>query len=94
MLDNGLPLADEQRQKLVALLLAETKPPKRFGPYDYYVVTVQMAKLPEEKLKPLFDDAQWRMLRQQLNNMRAMEQWLKQSGAMSADDEKEGDANE
>lgn len=87
MLDNGLPLNDEQRQRLVALLLAETKPPKRFGPYDYYVVMVQMAKLPEDKLKPLFDDVQWRMLRQQLNNMRAMEQWLRQTGTLSDGDE-------
>ena len=87
MLDNGLPLNDEQRQKLVALLLAETKPPKRFGQYDYYVVMVQMGKLPEDKLKPLFDDGQWRMLRQQLNSMRGMEPWLKQTGALSDGDD-------
>jgi hypothetical protein len=86
MLDNGLPLTDEQRQKLVNLLVTETKPPKKFGPYDYYVVMVQMGKLPEEKLKPLFDDLQWRMLRPQLNSMRGMEQWLKQTGTIDADE--------
>jgi hypothetical protein len=93
MLDNGLPLSDDQRQKLVALLVAETKPPKRFGQYDYYVIMVQMGKLPEDKLKPLFDDLQWRMLRPQLNNMRGMEQWLKQTGTLSDGDEAGADKN-
>jgi len=87
MLDNGLPLHDEQRRKLVELLVADTKPPKRFGQYDYYVVLIQMAKLPEGKVKPLFDAAQWRAVQQQLNNTRGMEQWLKQNGVMGDDAE-------
>jgi hypothetical protein len=87
MLDNGLPLHDEQRRKLVELLVADTKPPKRFGQYDYYVVLIQMAKLPEGKVKPLFDAAQWRAVQQQLNNTRGMELWLKQNGVMGDDAE-------
>jgi hypothetical protein len=90
MLDNGLPLNDEQRRKLVALLVEQTKPPKRFGQYDYYVVMIQMAKLPEGNVKPLFDTVQWKALQQQLNNMRGMEQWLKQNGVFG--DNAEDDA--
>ncbi len=90
MLDNGLPLHDEQRRKLVALLVEETKPPKRFGQYDYYVVMIQMAKLPESKVKPLFDAVQWKAVQQQLNGMRRMEPWLKQNGVFG--DNAEDDA--
>ena len=80
MLENSMPLDDQQRQKLLKLIEQETQPPKKYGQYDYYVVLVQMAKIPEAKLKPLFDDGQWRVLKQQLTQMRGMEQFLKQNG--------------
>jgi hypothetical protein len=80
MLENSMPLDDQQRQKLLQLIEQETQPPKKFGQYDYYVVLVQMSKIPENKLKPLLDEGQWRVLKQQLTQMRGMEQFLKQNG--------------
>src|SRR5262249_23078167 len=62
VLENALPLVDEQRQAITKLLEENTEPPKRFSQYDYYYVLLQMAKMPEEKLKGIFDDTQWRML--------------------------------
>ena len=75
------------------MLLEETKPPRKFGhQYDYYVIMWQAAKLPEDKLKPLFDDVQWKVLNQQFAQMQGMEQWLKQFGVLSLEaDAADGD---
>jgi len=84
MLENGMPLRDEQRQKLMKLLVEETEPPKKFGQpqYDYYVVMLQAAKLPESKVRPIFDDAQWRALSQQFAQAKGMEPNLRRSGIL------------
>jgi hypothetical protein len=82
ILENGMPLRDQQRQRFMNVLVKETQPPKRFGQahYDYYVVMLHAAKLPEGKLKPIFDDAQWRALSQQFTQAKAMEPTLRSSG--------------
>jgi hypothetical protein len=77
MLDNSVGLSAEQRRKFVKVLLEDTQPPRKFGQYDYYVVMYQASKLPEAKLKPIFDDAQWRLLTQQFTQAKGMEQFLK-----------------
>jgi hypothetical protein len=82
MLDNALPLREEKRQKFISLILEKTKPPRRFGLQDYYVVMWNISKIPEADLKALFDDTEWKVLRQQFNQVRGMEQWLKQSGLL------------
>lgn len=87
MLENAVPLRDEQRQKLIALIVAETPLPRRFGQYDYYLLLWNISKLPDEKLKPIFDATQWKVLKQQLAQGRGMEQWLKQSGMLPKEDE-------
>ena len=79
MLENSLPLRDDQRQRVRKLLRYETQPPRKFGQYDYYVVMYQLSKLPEEKLKPIFEEAQWRLLSKQFQQARGMEQFLKQN---------------
>jgi hypothetical protein len=77
VLDDALGLSAEQRRRFIKLLLEDTHPPRRYGQYDYYVVMVQAAKLPEAKLRPIFDDAQWKLLGQQLMQMKGMEEFLK-----------------
>jgi len=78
ILENGLPLVDEQREKITKLLEEETQPPKRFSQYDYYYVLLQLTKLPEEKLKGVLDETQWKMLQPYLAQAKGMEQFLKQ----------------
>jgi len=78
ILENGLPLLDEQREKITKLLEDESQPPKRFSQYDYYYVLLQMAKLPEDKLKGILDETQLKMLQPYLMQARGMEQFLKQ----------------
>jgi hypothetical protein len=84
-LDRSVGLSDEQRRRLVELLVKETQPPKRFGQNDYWFMMLQASKLPESKIKPIFDDIQWRILQRQLMQGRGMEQWLKMSGVIDDD---------
>ena len=87
MLENALPLRDEQRQKVITLIVEETNPPRSFGQQqDYYVVMWNISKIPEKTLKPLFSDAEWKILNQQFAQVRGLEQWLKQSGALAKDE--------
>lgn len=90
MLENAMPLRDEQRQKLINLIAEETKPPRSFGQQqDYYIVMWNISKIPEKTLKPLFNDAEWEVLNQQFQQVRGLEQWLKQSGALAKDEVEE-----
>lgn len=78
MMERNMPLRAEQRERFIELLKTETKPPKAFGQYDYYVILYQLTRVPDEKLKPIFDAAQWKVLKQYTAQARAMEAWLKQ----------------
>lgn len=90
MLENALPLRDEQRQKFINLIVEESKPPRGYGQQqDYYVVMWNISKIPEKKLKTLFTDTEWKVLNQQFQQVRGLEQWLKQSGILPKDGEAE-----
>jgi len=79
-LANTVALRHEQHEALIKLLVEETQPPYLFGQMDNYVVMYKMAGLPPEKLKPLFDDRQWKLLQQQFIQARGMESHLVQGG--------------
>ena len=81
-LDESLVMDAGQRRQFERLLLEETRPPVRFGPYDRSVVMLQAARIPEDKLKPLFDDHQWKVLSRQLQKARELEPFLKSSGML------------
>jgi len=81
-LDQLVGFRDEQRRKLVELILSETQPPTRFGQYDYYLVMYQAGQIAKAKLKPLFEDRQWALLNRQLNQMRGMQQFLQNQGLL------------
>jgi hypothetical protein len=83
MLDNVMMLRDDQRQAFVQLLLKETRLPLVFSESDHYVVMWQMSRLPEDKLKPLFDDEQWKILNTQFSQMRSIGRYLKQNGRLA-----------
>lgn len=95
MVDNVIPLRDEQRQKLIRLLVDETRLPRVLTEYDHYVILWQLTRMPEDKLKPLFDEAQWKELVRQLERYRSVERFLKESGRLSFDgDPPPGEAEE
>jgi len=77
-LESSLPLTAEQRDGFEKLLLAETRPPKKFSQFDVQVVLLQAANLPEAKLKNIFDDGQIKSLNQIFQQVKGMEPVLKQ----------------
>ncbi len=81
-LDQSVGFRDDQRRKLVDLIVNETSMPTRFGQYDYYLVLYQAGKISEAKLKPLFEVRQWALLNRQLNQGRGMEQFLRTQGLL------------
>lgn len=86
--EESMPLHDAQRQELIALLLKELKPPRKsIIQNTVYAVTVRMSLLPDDKLKPVFDRTQWKIVRAHLDNYKGGVQWLKQSGQWAEDDD-------
>jgi hypothetical protein len=81
-IENSMPLTAAQREKFIALLLAETQPPKVFGTYDYYVIMLQASKLPEAKLESIFDASQMSMLKRAFQKSRTVEQTLKRENIL------------
>ncbi|MGE5194648.1 MAG: hypothetical protein ACM3U2_19320 [Deltaproteobacteria bacterium] len=79
-LDDDLSLRAAQRRQLEQVLLDETRAPAHFSQYDPMVVLVQAARLPEDKLKPLFDGPQWKILKRQLDQALGVEPFLKANG--------------
>lgn len=93
MLHQSVPLRDAQWRQLITLMANETKPSRTSGPYDAYVVLWQLGRLPEERLKPLFSEAQWKRVNAQLARYQQMEPMLKQSGQL-LDEDDEADRKE
>jgi hypothetical protein len=85
--DAVLGLRDDQRRRLVQLILNKTRPPKHFGQSDRLLVLVQMSRLPEEDLKSILDPAQWPEMRRRLVNARRMLPALKQNGLILDEDD-------
>jgi len=89
MMGESLGLTDGQHRRLVDLLVAETKPTGRFGQYKQYEIYLFMyraALLPEAKLRPIFDDAQWRSVSRSLGMAKGYENFLRTAGLLDRDD--------
>ncbi len=48
-------LTERDRQRFLAVLMNDARPPKTFGQWDYWYLMLQTAKLPEAELKAIFD---------------------------------------
>ena len=42
-------------RRFVGLLVNDARPPRKSGQRDYWYLMLQAARLPEAKLKPIFD---------------------------------------
>jgi hypothetical protein len=62
----NLGLNDDQRHRLNELLLKETRPSRRLGPYRHWGLLLQVSKIPESRIKLIFDEAQWDKLHSEL----------------------------
>ena len=81
-LDSSVGLEIRQRKQLQKLVVEETNPPKAGGPYDVYVVLYQLAKLPRDRIRPIFHESQWRLMSQQLDMMQGYENMLVKQGVL------------
>jgi hypothetical protein len=84
-LQKSLSLSDDQSFRLLIVLVEETPPPQHFGEYDYYVVMYQASRLPESRLRPIFDDTQWNAMRQEFDEVKLRERTLKEQGYLPLD---------
>jgi hypothetical protein len=84
--DQMLALNSEQHRRLEALLIRETRPPRRFGEEDYFGVLVQISRLPEATFKPIFSNDQWAKLSVQLAEAKRREPILKKAGYVPEND--------
>ena len=82
MVDNSVGLTADQRRRFADVLGAETKAPARTGQYEYYLVMYLAAQLPEEKLRPIFDDVQWKVVGQMLNQAKGYQSFLRTNGLL------------
>jgi hypothetical protein len=80
VLDTSLHLNSEQHRRLAALLAQETRAPRKFGEYDYYGVMFQVSRLPEARVRPIFDAGQWAKLQVHLNEAVRLQNTLEQGG--------------
>jgi hypothetical protein len=81
LLGANLGWSPEQRQRFEEVVLAETRPPRKFpDSQDLDLVLFQISRVPERKLKPIFDDLQWRLLVQALSEARKVGPFLIQGG--------------
>jgi hypothetical protein len=85
-LDAVVSLRDEQRRRLVELVLERSRPPKVFGTYDRFLVLVQMSRVPEETLKSVFDSDQWPEVKKRLTQANRLIPALKRNGMIFDDD--------
>jgi hypothetical protein len=79
-LGDVLGLSDDQRKSLLQLLIANLHAPNYTGTMDYYVVFVQMSRLPDETLRPIFDQRQWLALQRQFATVTKFLPVLNQNG--------------
>jgi hypothetical protein len=85
-IDKALGLTQVERGTLIELLMSETPPPNKYGQADYWFLMYQMTRLPESKVKAIFDEPQWRLLNRQFTQARGMEPWLKSNGLITQDE--------
>ncbi len=80
LLDGYVGMTADQRRRLVKVVVDETRSPRKFGRQDYQVVMLLASKIPEARLRPIFDDAQWRKVRRQMDGVKGLEMYLKSNG--------------
>jgi hypothetical protein len=80
-LDARLGFTSEQYRQFLALILEATTPPmKPGGPYEESVVLLKIARLPEEKVRAILDESQWKKLDKIFQRIRVMEENLRAMG--------------
>jgi len=80
MVQRRVGLSRDQSFRLHVALLEETRPPRNSGPWDYFGIMYQASRIPERKLRPIFEPSEWRAIRKEFDEARGMEARLRDSG--------------
>ncbi len=84
-LQKNLALSEGERLRLLAVLLEETRPPRDSGPADYYGILFQASRIPENKLRSILDETEWRLLLLEFEEARRRQPMLRESGLLPED---------
>jgi hypothetical protein len=79
-LQPGLKLSNRECVELSDLIVAGTQPPRRFGHSDYAMVYYQVSKVPEDKLKAILLERQWKELKQGIASWSDAKAFLNREG--------------
>ena len=77
MIVRSLGLTDGQRRRLETVLLEETRVPENLAAYDYAIVMYRASLIPEARIRPVFDEVQWRVMSRELASFKNQERWLR-----------------
>jgi hypothetical protein len=84
-LDVGTPMSSETRTRLATMIMSQTRPLRRYdGAYDFQAILYQASRIPEAKLRPIFDDAQWRVLQLHFDDAKKQGEFLVAHGYVHA----------
>jgi hypothetical protein len=75
-----LRLSDDQRRLFTTAVVEQTPPLPKHGRYDYLALLLQASRLPEARIKPIFDESQWRLLRVEFDRVHLYERFLIEQG--------------
>ncbi len=81
-LGESLALSSKQMEDVSELILQRTKPAEQAGQYESYIMMYRLQQMPQEELKPLFDEAQWKALQQQMQQAKSIEPFLREQGLL------------
>jgi hypothetical protein len=78
-----LGLSRTQHLRLLELIAKETRPLRKYGELDEDAILLQASRLPATRLRPIFDEAQWRRLGKRFERARWMEGLLVEEGYLA-----------
>ncbi len=79
-LSRSIGLSDDQYSSIETLIIESGPPPRSLGRMDHYAVLYRLSTVPEEKIRTVIDDAQWKILALQLEQARGLREMLEQQG--------------
>lgn len=84
LIENEIPLSNDQREKFLKLILAEEAPLRVdvVSYYHVYLVLYRISKIPEEQLKPIFLENEWKVMKPLINRGQAYRQVLIREGLL------------
>jgi hypothetical protein len=87
-IEGAIPLTSRQRTQLIELITEKTDPPESYGQsYNQFRVIIwKMSQIPEEELKPIFLENEWKVMQALLQQGRFVEQQIQQLDELEDED--------